>query len=66
MYNPNPWSRDYVRYLHRTGMYHYAQKHPDEDWAETFAVWLDPEHPLAAPVQGLAGRAAPSWSTSIA
>ena len=23
-------------------MYHYAQKHPDEDWAETFAVWIDP------------------------
>ena len=22
-------------------MYHYAQKHPDEDWAETFAVWLE-------------------------
>jgi hypothetical protein len=42
VYNPNPWTRDYVRYLHRTGMYHYAQKHPDEDWAETFAVWLDP------------------------
>jgi hypothetical protein len=21
---------------------HYAQKHPDEDWAETFAIWLDP------------------------
>ena len=42
VYNPNPWSRDFVRYLHRTGMYHYAQKHPDEDWAETFAVWLDP------------------------
>jgi hypothetical protein len=42
VYNPNPWSRDYVRYLHRTGMYHYAQKHPDEDWSETFAVWLDP------------------------
>jgi hypothetical protein len=42
VYNPNAWSRDYVRYLHRTGMYHYAQKHPDEDWAETFAVWLDP------------------------
>ena len=42
-YNPNPWSRDFVRYLHRTGMYHYAQKHPDEDWAETFAVWLDPK-----------------------
>jgi hypothetical protein len=42
VYGPNPWSRDYVRYLHFTGMYHYAQKHPDEDWAETFAVWLDP------------------------
>jgi hypothetical protein len=42
VYNPNPWTRDYVRYLHRTGMYHYAQKHPDEDWAETFAVWVDP------------------------
>src|SRR4051812_32216123 len=42
VYNPNPWSRDYVRYLHRAGMYHYAQKHPDEDWAETFAVWVDP------------------------
>jgi hypothetical protein len=41
VYNPNPWSRDYVRYLHRAGEYHYAQKHPDEDWAETFAVWLE-------------------------
>ena len=41
VYNPHPWSRDYVRYLHRAGMYHYAQKHPDEDWAETFAVWLE-------------------------
>src|SRR5213076_2689685 len=20
----------------------YAQKHPDEDWAETFAVWMTP------------------------
>jgi len=42
VYSSNPWSRDYVRYLHRAGMYHYAQKHPDEDFAETFAVWLDP------------------------
>src|SRR6266540_4561944 len=42
VYNANAWSRDYVRYLHRAGMYHYAQKHPDEDFAETFAVWLDP------------------------
>ena len=33
-----PFSRDYVRYI--PGWY--AQKHPDEDFAETFAVWLDP------------------------
>jgi hypothetical protein len=33
-----PFSRDYVRHI---GGW-YAQKHPDEDFAETFAVWLDP------------------------
>lgn len=35
-YRPSPFSRRYVRHL--PGWY--AQKHPDEDWAETFAVWL--------------------------
>lgn len=35
-------SKDYVQYLHFIGNPHYAQKHPDEDFAETFAVWLDP------------------------
>jgi hypothetical protein len=34
----NPWSRDYVN---PTGD-HYAQKHPDDDFAETFSVWLTP------------------------
>jgi hypothetical protein len=38
----NPWSKSYVRHLHYMGDPHYAQKHPDEDWAETFAIWLDP------------------------
>ena len=33
-----PFSRDFVRHI--AGWY--AQKHPDEDFAETFAVWLDP------------------------
>jgi hypothetical protein len=33
-----PFSHDFVRYI--PGWY--AQKHPDEDFAETFAVWLDP------------------------
>jgi hypothetical protein len=37
-YRPTPFSRDYVRHL--PGWY--AQKHPDEDFAETFAVWLTP------------------------
>jgi hypothetical protein len=37
-YRPEPFSRRFVRYL--PGWY--AQKHPDEDWAETFAVWLTP------------------------
>ena len=37
-YSPEPFSRLYVRHL--PGWY--AQKHPDEDWAETFAVWMTP------------------------
>jgi hypothetical protein len=37
-YRPVPFSRSYVR--HMEGWY--AQKHPDEDFAETFAVWLTP------------------------
>lgn len=42
-YVADPESTDHVRYLHRSGgSKHYAQKHPDEDWAETFATWLDP------------------------
>jgi len=35
-YSPRPFSRAYVRHLPG----HYAQSHPDEDFAETFAVWL--------------------------
>lgn len=37
-YRPVPFSRNYVRHI---GGW-YAQKHPDEDFAETFAVWLTP------------------------
>ena len=37
-FRPNPFSREHVRHI--AGWY--AQKHPDEDFAETFAVWLDP------------------------
>jgi Putative zinc-binding metallo-peptidase len=37
-YRPNPASRRYVYHLPLW----YAQSHPDEDFAETFAVWLTP------------------------
>ena len=35
-YQPRPYSRGFVRNLPNW----YAQAHPDEDFAETFAVWL--------------------------
>ncbi len=35
-YRFNPQSRDFVQHLRL----YYAQSHPDEDFAETFAVWL--------------------------
>ena len=37
-YRPQPYSKGYVKHLERW----YAQAHPDEDFAETFAVWLTP------------------------
>ena len=41
-YHYDHFSKNYVKYLHYVGHPHYAQKHPDEDFSETFAVWLDP------------------------
>jgi len=38
-YRPQPFSQRYV--WHLPGWY--AQKHPDEDWSETFAVWMTPD-----------------------
>lgn len=38
-YRPRPYSRSFVQHLNNW----YAQAHPDEDFAETFAVWLAPE-----------------------
>lgn len=37
-YKPNPASRNFVQHLRLW----YAQSHPTEDFAETFAVWLTP------------------------
>ncbi len=38
-YQPRPFSTRFVHHI--PGWY--AQKHPDEDFAETFAVWLTPD-----------------------
>jgi len=38
-YKADPFSHDYVRHI----LGWYAQKHPDEDFAESFAVWLTPD-----------------------
>ncbi|HTR97719.1 MAG TPA: putative zinc-binding metallopeptidase [Candidatus Acidoferrales bacterium] len=38
IYRPNPASQRFVQHLRQ----YYAQAHPDEDFAETFAVWLAP------------------------
>ncbi|MBI4863470.1 MAG: hypothetical protein HY815_24875 [Candidatus Riflebacteria bacterium] len=37
-YRSVPFDPDFVRHLPGN----YAQKHPDDDWAETFAVWMTP------------------------
>lgn len=37
-YRPDPSSKKHVQHLRRW----YAQCHPDEDFAETFAVWITP------------------------
>lgn len=37
-YEPRPYSKSFVVHLEPS----YAQSHPDEDFAETFAVWMTP------------------------
>jgi hypothetical protein len=38
-YSPKPYSKSFVQHIDPW----YAQSHPDEDFAETFAVWLTPD-----------------------
>ena len=57
-YKPNPLSKKYVK--HMQGWY--AQKHPDEDFAETFAVWLTPG--LNWKNNTKDGKLSRSWNTS--
>jgi hypothetical protein len=47
-YFPDPFSTSYVRHV----LGWYAQKHPDEDFAETFAVWLTPHMDWRAAYEG--------------
>ncbi len=47
-YTPKPYSKSFVLHLDSW----YAQSHPDEDFAETFAVWLDPETDWRADYEG--------------
>ncbi len=73
-YRPNPNSRNYVLHL---GSW-YAQSHPLEDYAETFAVWLRPHSRWRTRYKGwpalkklefvdefmknIAGKASKNWS----
>ncbi len=61
-YRPVPFSRSYVR--HMAGWY--AQKHPDEDFAETFAVWLTPRSRWRARYKGWPAMAKLNYMNRIA
>jgi hypothetical protein len=47
-YSPKPYSKSYVQHLDMW----YAQAHPAEDFAETFAVWLKPRSPWRTQYDG--------------
>jgi hypothetical protein len=47
-YLPKPYSKRFVLHLPNW----YAQAHPHEDWAETFAVWLQPNSDWRTRYQG--------------
>ncbi|MBN2482885.1 MAG: hypothetical protein JXD21_01625 [Candidatus Omnitrophica bacterium] len=47
-YRFRPYSKNFVRHLED----YYAQYHPDEDFAETFAVWLTPDLDWRAQYKG--------------
>jgi hypothetical protein len=47
-YTPKPYSKSFVHHLDHW----YAQSHPDEDFAETFAVWLEEKSEWASGYTG--------------
>ncbi len=60
-YAADPLSRAHVRHI----LGWYAQKHPDEDFAETFAVWLTPELDWRADYEGWPAIAKLEWMDDV-
>ena len=60
-YAANPLSRAYVRHI----LGWYAQKHPDEDFAETFAIWLTPGLDWQTEYAGWSALAKLAWVDDI-
>ncbi|MEO7455828.1 MAG: putative zinc-binding metallopeptidase [Gemmatimonadaceae bacterium] len=60
-YPADPMSRAHVRHI----LGWYAQKHPDEDFAETFAVWLTPELDWRAEYEGWPALAKLEWMDRV-
>jgi hypothetical protein len=60
-YPADPLSRDHVRHI----LGWYAQKHPDEDFAETFAVWLTPELDWRTEYDGWGALAKLEWLDGV-
>ena len=60
-YPADPLSREYVRHI----LGWYAQKHPDEDFAETFAVWMTPGLDWRTEYAGWAALAKLEWLDGV-
>lgn len=60
-YAADPLSRAYVRHI----LGWYAQKHPDEDFAETFAVWLTPRSDWRTDYEGWEALHKLEWMDAV-
>ena len=58
-FRARPYSRRFVRHLDGC----YAQSHPEEDFAETVAIWLTPDLDWRQQYQAT-GRRWRNWNTS--
>jgi hypothetical protein len=60
-YAADPLSRAYVRHI----LGWYAQKHPDEDFAETFALWMTPSLDWRSEYAGWGALAKLEWVDAV-